>query len=107
MESLLPLFKRHPIILCSLYDKNRRVPISNIIYRVEFIVCALCHFVIFFPVRPAHVFVYKKQFFGGTIHASIIEKSTVRNKTLKSARSEEHTSELQSRGHLVCRLLLE
>src|SRR5690625_6944751 len=23
------------------------------------------------------------------------------------ARSEEHTSELQSRGHLVCRLLLE
>src|SRR5690625_6048326 len=26
---------------------------------------------------------------------------------LSSVRSEEHTSELQSRGHLVCRLLLE
>src|SRR5439155_7768579 len=26
---------------------------------------------------------------------------------LKLRRSEEHTSELQSRGHLVCRLLLE
>src|SRR5437870_10055893 len=26
---------------------------------------------------------------------------------LKTTRSEEHTSELQSRGHLVCRLLLE
>src|SRR5437870_9483357 len=26
---------------------------------------------------------------------------------LRSGRSEEHTSELQSRGHLVCRLLLE
>src|SRR5690625_6004881 len=26
---------------------------------------------------------------------------------LHTARSEEHTSELQSRGHLVCRLLLE
>src|SRR5690625_5588178 len=26
---------------------------------------------------------------------------------LKRPRSEEHTSELQSRGHLVCRLLLE
>src|SRR5437870_10047295 len=26
---------------------------------------------------------------------------------LLGARSEEHTSELQSRGHLVCRLLLE
>src|SRR5207253_5855510 len=25
----------------------------------------------------------------------------------KESRSEEHTSELQSRGHLVCRLLLE
>src|SRR5207253_7290967 len=27
--------------------------------------------------------------------------------TLADRRSEEHTSELQSRGHLVCRLLLE
>src|SRR5207253_3826043 len=26
---------------------------------------------------------------------------------LRAARSEEHTSELQSRGHLVCRLLLD
>src|SRR5690625_7057136 len=26
---------------------------------------------------------------------------------MRSPRSEEHTSELQSRGHLVCRLLLE
>src|SRR5207253_5470175 len=26
---------------------------------------------------------------------------------IESVRSEEHTSELQSRGHLVCRLLLE
>src|SRR5437870_9288266 len=26
---------------------------------------------------------------------------------LEALRSEEHTSELQSRGHLVCRLLLE
>src|SRR5690625_6022171 len=29
------------------------------------------------------------------------------NATAKPGRSEEHTSELQSRGHLVCRLLLE
>src|SRR5437870_11074133 len=27
--------------------------------------------------------------------------------TFRNFRSEEHTSELQSRGHLVCRLLLE
>src|SRR5690625_5647116 len=29
------------------------------------------------------------------------------NDDLQNARSEEHTSELQSRGHLVCRLLPE
>src|SRR5690625_6279007 len=29
-----------------------------------------------------------------------------RKNTRKKSRSEEHTSELQSRGHLVCRLLL-
>src|SRR5690625_5822627 len=29
------------------------------------------------------------------------------NEIQKTNRSEEHTSELQSRGHLVCRLLLE
>src|SRR5207253_10809437 len=28
-------------------------------------------------------------------------------RTWRAPRSEEHTSELQSRGHLVCRLLLE
>src|SRR5207253_3499386 len=28
-------------------------------------------------------------------------------KSRQTVRSEEHTSELQSRGHLVCRLLLE
>src|SRR5437660_7331741 len=31
----------------------------------------------------------------------------VRQCCVDSHRSEEHTSELQSRGHLVCRLLLE
>src|SRR5207253_8345573 len=34
-------------------------------------------------------------------------KSTNSSNPLRSERSEEHTSELQSRGHLVCRLLLE
>src|SRR5690625_6934801 len=33
--------------------------------------------------------------------------STVQEQNRVRARSEEHTSELQSRGHLVCRLLLE
>src|SRR5690625_5765938 len=34
-------------------------------------------------------------------------KKDVYETVLKWFRSEEHTSELQSRGHLVCRLLLE
>src|SRR5690625_6368858 len=33
--------------------------------------------------------------------------NTRRNALWAYGRSEEHTSELQSRGHLVCRLLLE
>src|SRR5437870_9787985 len=34
-------------------------------------------------------------------------RDPVRDVPAQKARSEEHTSELQSRGHLVCRLLLE
>src|SRR5436305_3717220 len=41
---------------------------------------------------------------SGTIRGSVA--STVRG-SRAAARSEEHTSELQSRPHLVCRLLLE
>src|SRR5690625_6697145 len=43
--------------------------------------------------------------------AAIVEPLTVTDVQeavrVAAARSEEHTSELQSRGHLVCRLLLE
>src|SRR5258708_24661949 len=35
------------------------------------------------------------------------EKQSVRTDLLRGQRSEEHTSELQSPDHLVCRLLLE
>src|SRR5207253_7514464 len=40
----------------------------------------------------------------GTISARVKGGLSV---TIRGGRSEEHTSELQSRGHLVCRLLLE
>src|SRR6266508_1519370 len=39
--------------------------------------------------------------------AVVIEPPSKRRVSGLRARSEEHTSELQSRGHLVCRLLLE
>src|SRR5690554_4245825 len=41
-------------------------------------------------------------FFSGRVRVSISERSI-----FPITRSEEHTSELQSRPHLVCRLLLE
>src|SRR3712207_8688437 len=37
----------------------------------------------------------------------VVEPLTDRNPSRYAARSEEHTSELQSRQYLVCRLLLE
>src|SRR5690625_5808256 len=38
----------------------------------------------------------------------VYEVPVIKDKLLRrSCRSEEHTSELQSRGHLVCRLLIE
>src|SRR5207253_4586575 len=40
-----------------------------------------------------------------TDHSALTSMTT--KKPIASLRSEDHTSELQSRGHLVCRLLLE
>src|SRR5690625_2276326 len=48
--------------------------------------------------------------FSDQSHASSLPSShgdQVSRSAIFAARSEEHTSELQSRGHLVCRLLLE
>src|SRR5207253_6903169 len=41
------------------------------------------------------------------IGPAIYDYTAPRNLSGRRTRSEEHTSELQSRGHLVCRLLLE
>src|SRR5690625_5417745 len=43
----------------------------------------------------------------GTYKLYEIEQEDFSTKVSEIKRSEEHTSELQSRGHLVCRLLLE
>src|SRR6266508_5354684 len=42
-----------------------------------------------------------------SIHPAQLVKENIGGKQTHLARSEEHTSELQSRGHLVCRHLLE
>src|SRR5439155_10595140 len=43
----------------------------------------------------------------GPVAQTFFMDDEVQSKTTIDGRSEEHTSELQSRGHLVCRLLLE
>src|SRR5690625_6939496 len=43
---------------------------------------------------------------GGAV-ADLLKAERLMQTAARRERSEEHTSELQSRGHLVCRLLLE
>src|SRR5437660_3553960 len=47
--------------------------------------------------------VHEPEGFGALVHP--VDEGALRAR--EHVRSEEHTSELQSRGHLVCRLLLE
>src|SRR5690625_5844368 len=56
--------------------------------------------------------VFQEEIFGPVLSVATFkdkeEAMEIANDTLYGlGRSEEHTSELQSRGHLVCRLLLE
>src|SRR5207253_3966518 len=55
---------------------------------------------IYMPMVPEAVFAMLACVRIGAIHSVVFGG-------FASVRSEEHTSELQSRGHLVCRLLLE
>src|SRR5690625_6105342 len=59
----------------------------------------------------AHIQAYAvRRFTEGPLYHPLrrgTERATVRGGHGRQRRSEEHTSELQSRGHLVCRLLLE
>src|SRR2546429_6866226 len=48
-----------------------------------------------------------KTFFFVSYEGVKVRRSRFFNGTVPTERSEEHTSELQSRLHLVCRLLLE
>src|SRR5690625_6255307 len=62
--------------------------------------------------RTNRKFISRFQFIEKSVAASKREITTVSQAEMdeywdQAKRSEEHTSELQSRGHLVCRLLLE
>src|SRR5690625_5878359 len=53
------------------------------------------------PVRDSEVIIDEK-----TGEVAVVARERDAEGTILEERSEEHTSELQSRGHLVCRLLL-
>src|SRR5690625_5362079 len=59
------------------------------------------HLIVFFRVRAIDLL----RINTGTSPTSMIARAAPEDSASRS-RSEEHTSELQSRGHLVCRLLL-
>src|SRR5690625_2722966 len=58
------------------------------------------------PISPAGTSVMNSAAKNCTVPTPMIAP-TMRMRAVMDRRSEEHTSELQSRGHLVCRLLLE
>src|SRR5690625_6686450 len=86
-----------------------------IIFLYKIISAILLYFVIRYGIRDGMVeteankdkliHVQKSNVLFGDISRIYLNLS--RSKNEKNLRSEEHTSELQSRGHLVCRLLLE
>src|SRR5947208_12636694 len=57
--------------------------------------------------RDAYRRLYDDRFCGMQQQQTCDIESAVREQSGESFRSEEHTSELQSPDHLVCRLLLE
>src|SRR5690625_6160027 len=54
------------------------------------------------PLQTTGTYLKPKEF-----HKAMQDDDTIILDARNDYRSEEHTSELQSRGHLVCRLLLE
>ena len=81
---------------------------NNLTDYVEGVVKAIADYanIPYIPPTTDIVEVYYTVKRGDTLYSIASQFSTTVQK-LKSLRSEEHTSELQSRGHLVCRLLLE
>src|SRR5690625_6545978 len=63
------------------------------------------HFQVPFLYQATYAFLYRLSFIRSSDFLSMYLRLTLIGMIV--IRSEEHTSELQSRGHLVCRLLLE
>src|SRR6266508_5139278 len=70
---------------------------------------SLCLFFFLMIRRPPRstLFPYTTLFRSACAPRSSPPRAPARRRRPRTSRSEEHTSELQSRGHLVCRLLPE
>src|SRR5690625_6300759 len=89
--------------LTEFYNNNRKVDDIENKTIIFFSCCHRSHVVCI-------VFWGREPYFSGRIRTRVWYKSSTSDYWLfnyRNWRSEEHTSELQSRGHLVCRLLLE
>src|SRR5690625_897136 len=81
-----------PAKLCIWGRPHRKLPVS--VTKPAYIACAISEL----RVTPSS---------SSTGAKTVVVDSHETSTKLILPRSEEHTSELQSRGHLVCRLLLE
>src|SRR5690625_7110021 len=88
-----------------LSSPSKRVVVLTVVVDIKCEVRACC-----FPLRAVAFRGQRFSFLGSKNHflrdLQLGLRLLVPSKSFV-ARSEEHTSELQSRGHLVCRLLLE
>src|SRR5690625_7741476 len=98
-----------PSSICSFADTDFPLPVLVFVLHIP---------LFFFIVQPppcSTLFPYTTLFRSilivsalfGYLMAFIAGLCRLSNNIVLRKRSEEHTSELQSRGHLVCRLLLE
>src|SRR3712207_9436386 len=62
---------------------------------------------LFRSTNKAVVEVCNKDFLKPYLNKGVVYKRSLKTNEIANFRSEEHTSELQSRQYLVCRLLLE
>src|SRR5207253_11496832 len=104
-------------------DNVYLVLVMLILFKTKFIFVHLYVFFFFLMIRPPprstlfpYTTLFRSLLHGDTIHGTESTNPALAGQPLSyyypgwpasAGRSEEHTSELQSRGHLVCRLLLE
>src|SRR5207253_11404750 len=104
----------HPLLHCYLHRAHLHFSLIS-----SFLSASLLHRPLHsFPTRRSSDLVVHRMFTlimstkpptarAASDRARLWERPNTTMLTPNAARSEEHTSELQSRGHLVCRLLLE